>query len=347
MLAAYAIGADESRPLDKLEVGERPIPEPGQGFVRLAVSAAALNHHDLWTLRGVGAPPSSYPRTLGCDVVGRVDCYGPGTEEILPTGTVVVAHAVVTCGRCNACLGPDETYCRHFALLTEGSLEGTLAEYCLVPAANIFPAPLGLPAAEVACLPTSYLTAYRMLFTKAGLKPGNTVLIQGAGGGLSTAAERLALGGGLRVIVASRSEHKRQAAEGRGVHRVVGTGREAVSQVLSFTGGEGVDAVIESVGEPTWATSLRSLRRGGAIVVAGATAGADPPADLRRVFWRQLQVIGSTMGTRAEFRSLLSMVEAAGIHPLIDSTVGLADARNAFVKLESGDFAGKLVVLVG
>ncbi len=347
MLAAYATGADGARPLDKLEVGERPLPDPGQGFVRLAVTAAALNHHDLWTLRGVGAPPQSYPRTLGCDVVGRVDSYGPGTEEVLPLGTVVVAHAVVTCGRCHACLGADETYCRHFALLTEGALEGTLAEYCVVPALNIFPAPKGLSAAECACLPTSYLTAYRMLFTKARVKPGDTILIQGAGGGLSTAAERLALGSGLRVIVASRSTLKRQAAEARGVHKTVGPGREGVSEVLSFTQGEGVDAVIESVGEPTWGTSLRSLRRGGAIVVAGATGGADPPADLRRVFWRQLQVLGSTMGTRQEFRSLLAMVEASGIHPLIDSTVGLGDVRSAFAKLESGDFTGKLVVLVG
>ncbi|MHB1501352.1 MAG: zinc-binding dehydrogenase [Candidatus Dormibacteria bacterium] len=346
MLAAYATGADADDPLSKLEIGDLEIPAPPPGFVRLAVSAVSLNHHDLWTLRGVGAPPSRYPRVLGCDVVGTVDAFGPDTAEPEALGTEVVAHAVITCGHCDACLGPDETLCRHFAMLTEGPYDGSLAQYCLVPARNIMPVPKGMTAVEAACLPTAYLTAYRMLFSKARLRPGATVLIQGAGGGLSTAAETLALAAGLRVFVSSRSEQKRQAAAARGVHHVIAAGREAASEVLSLTGGAGVDADIESVGEPTWATSLRVLRRGGAIVVAGATAGADPPADLRRVFWRQLQVLGSTMGTRSEFRALLATVEASGLHPLIDSVFPLAQAGAAFAKLESGLATGKLVVTV-
>jgi NADPH:quinone reductase-like Zn-dependent oxidoreductase len=346
MLAAYAVGADADQPLTKLEIGDLEVPQPPPGWVRLAVTAASLNHHDLWTLRGVGAPPSRYPRILGCDVAGRVDSYGPETEEAAPLGTEVVAHAVISCGRCRACLGADETLCRHFAMLTEGPYEGTLAEFCVVPAQNILAAPQGLSSAEAACLPTAYLTAYRMLFTKAALRPGDTVLIQGAGGGLSTAAQCLALAAGLRVIVSSRSEAKRQAALDRGAHHVVATGREAVSQVLSLTDGEGVDAVIESVGEATWATSLRVLRRGGAIVVAGATAGSDPPSDLRRVFWRQLRVLGSMMGTRSELASLLSLVETAQLHPLIDSTFSLAQAKEAFARLASGAFTGKVAVTV-
>ncbi len=346
MLAAYATGTDANQPLSKLEVGEREAPEPGRGFVRLAVGAAALNHHDLWTLRGVGVAPASFPRTLGCDVAGRVDKYGPDTPENYPVGTEVVAHAVITCGSCDACLGPDETLCRRFALLTEGPYEGTLAQYCLIPAKNLFSIPHSLTIEEAACLPTAYLTAYRMLFTKGALRPGGTVLIQGAGGGLSTAAERLALAAGLRVLVSSRSQEKRDAALRRGVHHTVATGREAVSEILALTDGEGVDVVIESVGEATWSTSLRALRRGGAIVVAGATAGAEPPADLRRVFWRQLRVLGSMMGTRAEFRELLAMVAASGVRPLIDSAVPLAQAGEAFLKLESGQATGKLVVLV-
>jgi len=346
LLAAYATGVDADQPLSKLEVGEREIPDPPRGFVRLAVGAAALNHHDLWTLRGVGVAPTSFPRTLGCDVAGRVDRYGPDTPETHPVGAEVVAHAVITCGTCDACLGPDETLCRRFALLTEGTYEGTLAEYCLVPAQNLFAIPRGLTFEEASCLPTAYLTAYRMLFTKGGLRPGGTVLIQGAGGGLSTAAERLAIAAGLRVVVSSRSAEKREAALSRGVHHTVATGREAVSEILALTGSEGVDVVIESVGGATWATSLRALRRGGAIVVAGATAGADPPSDLRRVFWRQLRVLGSMMGSRAEFKELLAMVEAARVRPLIDSVVPLGQARQAFLKLESGEVTGKLVVRV-
>jgi len=346
LLAAYATGAGGENPLANLEVGQRELPDPPGGFARLQVLAATLNHHDLWTLQGVGVAPSSFPRTLGCDVAGQVESYGPDTPPRFPVGTPVVAHAVVTCGACDACLGPDETLCRQFALLTEGPYEGTLAEHCLVPAQNLFPIPVGLSSEEAACLPTAYLTAYRMLFDKGGLRPGGTVLIQGAGGGLSTAAETLALAAGLRVIVSSRSPAKGAAALRRGVHHVVATGREAVSEVLSLTAGEGVDVVVESVGEATWATSLRVLRRGGAIVVAGATTGADPPADLRRVFWRQLRVVGSMMGTRAEFRSLLQMIESARVHPLIDSVYPLADARVAFARLAAGEVAGKLVVKV-
>jgi NADPH:quinone reductase-like Zn-dependent oxidoreductase len=244
VLAAYATGAGGENPLANLEVGEREIPDPQRGFVRLAVSAATLNHHDLWTLQGVGVAPSTYPRTLGCDVAGRVESYGPDTKQTLPVGTEAVAHAVITCGVCDACLGPDETLCRRFALLTEGSYEGTLAEYCLVPAQNLFPLPAGLSPEEAACLPTVYLTAYRMLFNKGGLRPGGTVMIQGAGGGLSTAAEVLALAAGLRVVVSSRSAAKREAALGRGVHHAVATGPEAVSEVLSLTAGDGVDVVI-------------------------------------------------------------------------------------------------------
>ncbi|HUY56638.1 MAG TPA: zinc-binding dehydrogenase [Candidatus Micrarchaeaceae archaeon] len=346
MLAAFATAAGGAQPLDNLTVGEREMPVPGPGAVRLRTRAASLNRHDLWTLAGVG-PPSSFPWTLGCDVAGIVDAYGSDTPERLPLGAPVVAHAVITCGVCDACLGPDETSCRKFAMLSEGSWEGTFGEYCLVPAMNLFPLPADLNFEQAACLPTAYLTAYRMLFTKAALRPGNTVLIQGAGGGLSTAAEALGLAGGLRVIVTSRDPAKRAAAIARGAHHAVATGREAVGEVLGLTAGEGVDAVVESVGEATWATSLRVLRRGGTLVVAGATTGADPPADLRRVFWRQLRILGSTMGTWAEFSALLGTVQSTGMRPLIEQTYPLADAHSAFRRLEAGDVTGKLVLISG
>ncbi|HVB53955.1 MAG TPA: zinc-binding dehydrogenase [Candidatus Acidoferrales bacterium] len=346
MLAAFATAAGGPQPIENLTVGEREMPAPAPGAVRLRTRAASLNRHDLWTLSGVGTP-ATFPWTLGCDVAGTVDAYGPETPDRVPVGTPVVAHAVITCGVCPACLGPDETSCRKFAMLSEGSWEGTFGEYSVVPAINLFTLPADLSFEQAACLPTAYLTAYRMLFTKAALRPGDTVLIQGAGGGLSTAAEVLALAGGLRVIVASRDPAKRSAALARGVHHAVATGKEAAGEVLGLTAGEGVDAVIESVGEATWATSLRVLRRGGVVVVAGATAGADPPADLRRVFWRQLRILGSTMGTWAEFSALLSTIRATGVRPLIDRTYPLAEAKAAFQQLESGEVTGKLVLVSG
>lgn len=345
MLAAFATAAGGPAPLDNLAVGPRLKPDPPRGAVRLRTRAASLNRHDLWTLAGVGGP-ATFPWTLGCDVAGTVDAYGPDTEGSFSTGTAVVAHAVVTCGVCDECLGPDETSCRKFAMLSEGQWEGTFAEFCIVPAANLFTVPADLTFEQAACLPTSYLTAYRMLFTKAAVRPGDSVLIQGAGGGLSTAAEALALAGGLRVIVSSRDPSKRAASLVRGVHHAVASGREAAGEVLDLTAGVGVDVVIESVGEATWATSLRAVRRGGAVVVAGATSGADPPADLRRVFWRQLHIMGSTMGTRAEFAALLATVRATGIRPLIDRTFPLAQAKAAFQRLESGEIAGKVVLVV-
>jgi NADPH:quinone reductase-like Zn-dependent oxidoreductase len=346
MLAAYATAAGGPNPLENLAVGDRAIPDPPRGAVRLRTRAVSLNHHDLWSLAGVGGPPT-FPWTLGCDVAGVVDAYGPETRGRFPSGTPVVAHAVVTCGECDACLGPDESSCQRFAILSDGGWEGTFAECCIVPAANLFLLPHDLSFEQAACLPVAYLTAYRMLFTKASVRPGDTILIQGAGGGLSTAVEILARAAGVRVIVSSRDPSKRAAALARGVDQVVATGKDAAKEVLGLTGGAGVDAVIESVGEATWATSLRAVRRGGAVVVAGVTSGADPPADLRRVFWRQLRILGSTMGTRSEFASLLATVAATGVRPLIDSTYPLAEAKAAFERLDSGEVTGKVVMVSG
>jgi NADPH:quinone reductase-like Zn-dependent oxidoreductase len=346
MLAAFATATGGPKPLDNLAVGDREVPDPPRGAVRLRTRAVSLNHHDLWTLAGVGAP-ASFPWTLGCDAAGTVDAYGPETAERFPPGSPVVAHAVVTCGDCEACLGPDETSCQRFAILSEGGWEGTFAEYCIVPAENLFVLPHDLSFEQAACLPTAYLTAYRMLFTKASVRPGDTILIQGAGGGLSTAVELLARASGLRVIVSSREPAKRVAALARGVDQAVATGREAAKEVMALTEGVGVDAVIESVGEATWPTSLRALRRGGTVVVAGATSGAEPSADLRRVFWRQLKILGSTMGTRTEFASLLATLAATGVRPLIDSTYPLAEAKRAFERLDGGEVTGKVVMVSG
>jgi NADPH:quinone reductase-like Zn-dependent oxidoreductase len=318
MLAAYAARIDPDDPLAALEVGERPDPEPPDGWTTVDVRAASLNHHDLWSLRGVGLPEDRLPMILGCDAAG-VDAGG----------NEVVVHSVIAS---DAWQG-DETLDPKRSLLSE-RYPGTLAERVAVPRGNLVPKPEALSFEEAACLPTAWLTAYRMLFVKAGIRPGDTVLVQGAGGGVASAAIVLARHGGLRVWVTSRDEAKRSKALELGAHEVFASGARLP---------ERVDAVLETVGEATWRHSLRALRQGGTIVVSGATSGADPSADLRRVFFLQLRVVGSTMGTRDELERLARLCATSGLRPEIDRVLPLADARDGFAAMATGDVFGKIV----
>ena len=345
MRAAYATRMGGDAPLDNLEVGDLPKPQPGPGEALVRVEAVSLNHHDLLTLRGQVGTKITFPRILGCDAGVTVEAYGGDPPQGAPAvGSPAVLYPVIPCGRCEACLSADESLCREFGMLSD-KVDGTLAEYVVLPAANVLPRPAHLSAAEAAALGTTYLTAYRMLFTRAGLKPGGSVLVQGAGGGVATAAIQLARAGGLRVIVTSRDEGKRQAALGIGAHEALETAG-AGKRVLELTDGRGVDCVLETVGEPTWRESLRSLRSGGSIVVAGATGGGNPSADLNRVFWRQLQIIGSSMGTRAEMVALVRLVEATGLKPVLDETFPLDRTREALERMEQGKQIGKIIVQV-
>ena len=344
MLAAYLARTGGDDPLANLEVGDLPTPEPRPGWALLKVEAASLNHHDLWLLRGVSASPIEPPQVLGTDAAGTVAAYGPDPPAGVPeVGSPVVLHAVISDGTCAACRRGEELYCRRMALFSDKPYDGTLAEYVAVPATNLIPRPAELDAADAACLPTAYLTAYRMLFTRAGLRPGSTALIQGAGGGVATAALVLCRAAGITTIATSRDEAKREAALELGAVAALAPDRAASKQVLSLTGG--VDAVIETVGEATWDISLRSLRPGGAIVVAGATSGGDPPAQLNRVFYRQISVIGSTMGTRGELERLIAFVRSTGLRPLIDRTYPLAEAGVALARMAAGEHQGKIVLV--
>jgi NADPH:quinone reductase-like Zn-dependent oxidoreductase len=312
---AESINADE--PLQGLRIGERPDPQPPTGWTTVQVKAASLNHHDLWTLRGVGIDPARLPIVLGCDAAGL-------DEE----GREVVVHSVIG--------DPgdgDETLDPKRSLLSE-RFDGTFAELVTVPRRNLVPKPAGLSFAEAACLPTAWLTAYRMLFTQSGACPGATMLVQGAGGGVSTALIVLGRAAGLRVWVTSRDEAKRQRALALGAHDVFDSGTRLP---------ERVDVVMETVGAATWGHSLRALKPGGRVVVAGATSGPNPPADLARVFFLQLSIVGSTMGTRAELVRLLSFCELAGLKPPIDLRLPLADAREGFARMAQGDLFGKIV----
>lgn len=318
MFAASATSFDAQDPLRGLRLGEHPEPVPPEGWVVVDVRAASVNHHDLWTLRGVGITADRLPMILGCDAAG-VD----------PAGREVIVHGVIAeAGHADETLDPRRS------LLSERH-QGTFAERVAVPARNLVPKPASLTWAQAACLPTAWLTAYRMLFVRSGLQPGQTVLVQGAGGGVSTAAIMLGRQAGFRVWVTSRDAARRERALAIGAHEAFEAGARLP---------ERVDVVLETVGAATWAHSLRALRPGGRVVVAGATSGAQPPADLARVFFLQLSVVGSTMGTLEELRQLVAMLDATGIRPLIDHEMPLSHAAEALREMESGDLFGKIVL---
>ena len=322
MFAVTAARIDAENPLAGLNLGERPEPSGEPGWTTVAVRATALNHHDVWTLRGVGISPDRLPIVLGCDAAG-VD------EE----GNEVVVHAVLGDP---SVAGGDETLDQRRSLLSE-RYDGTFAERLAVPRRNLLPKPAALSFEEAACLPTAYLTAYRMLFARSGLEPGATVLVQGASGGVATALILLGRAAGYRVWVTSRTEAKRDRALELGADQAFPDGARLP---------ERVDAVMETVGQATWAHSLRALRPGGRIVICGATSGAVPPADLTRVFFLQLSVVGSTMGTRDQFGRLLEFCVQTGVRPKIDRVLPIRSAADGFAALISGDVFGKVVFTV-
>ena len=320
MFAVYADHIDADNPLNALVVGERPEPEVPEGWVVVDVKAASLNHHDLWSLKGVGITEDRMPMILGCDAAG-----------IAPDGSEVILYSVIADAKAG---NGDETLDPRRSMLSE-LYPGTLAARVAVPAANLIPKPAELTWGEAACLPTAWLTAYRMLATRSGLKPGDTVLVQGAGGGVATACIVLAKALGFRVWATSRDESKRVRALELGADAVFEPGARLP---------ERVDSVMETVGAATWSHTLKSLRPGGTVVISGATSGPNPPADLARVFFLQLSIIGSTMGTIEELRALVDLCVKTGVRPLIDSERPMSQAREAFEVLAGGDVFGKLVL---
>jgi NADPH:quinone reductase-like Zn-dependent oxidoreductase len=318
MFAVYAAEPNREDPLASLVIGERPGPRAPEGWVEVKVSAASLNMHDIWTLRGVGIEPEQFPMILGCD--------GAGT---LADGTEVVLHSVIS----DPNWAGDETLEPTRSLLTEKH-QGTFADTVVVPARNAIPRPARLSAVHAAGMGTAWLTAYRMLFTKSGLRPGQTMLVQGASGGVSTALVQLGRAAGLRVWVTGRSDDKRALAEKLGAHATFASGERLP---------EKVDGVFETVGEATWSHSLRALKPGGVIVCSGSTSGPNPPADLQRVFFRQLRVIGSTMGSLDELRDMLAFVDTVGIVPEVGLELPMEQARDGFQAMLDGKTAGKIV----
>jgi NADPH:quinone reductase-like Zn-dependent oxidoreductase len=319
MFAVTAARFSSDDPISALELGEHAEPVPADGWTTVTVKAASLNHHDIWTLRGVGISAGSLPMILGCDAAG-----------IDPDGNEVVVHSVVSD---RAAVVSDETLDPRRTLLSE-RYDGTFAERVAVPKRNLVPKPAGLSFADAACLPTAYLTAYRMLFDRSGLEPGSTILVQGAGGGVATALILLGRAAGYRIWATSRSERKRERALELGADQVFPVGARLP---------ERVDGVMETVGEATWAHSVKALRPGGRIVIAGATSGSMPAAELTRIFFLQLAVVGSTMGTRDQLARLVRFCEQTGVRPLIDRTLPLTEARDGFAAMINGELFGKVV----
>jgi NADPH:quinone reductase-like Zn-dependent oxidoreductase len=320
MLAAYAADQDADSPLTGLRVGDLEPPPVPQGWVEVAVRATALNHHDVWSLRGVGLPAERLPMVLGCDAAG-----------VTAEGREVVVHAVVND---QDFVGADATYDPRRSLLSE-RYPGTHAELVRVPAANLVDKPAELSFVEAACLPTAWLTAYRMLFTQSGLRPGDTVLVQGAGGGVATALTALGAQAGFRVWVTSRDQARGARAVELGAHRAFASGERLP---------ERVDAVMETVGAATWSHSVNALRPGGTLVISGATSGDNPAkAELTKIFFKPLRVVGSTMGTRDELAALLRLLVTTGLRPVVDRTLPLADAAEGYAALAAGEVFGKVV----
>lgn len=319
MFAVYAENLSSDNPLSGLVTGERPEPEIPHGWARVRVKAASLNHHDLWSLRGVGLRQQSLPMILGCDAAGVDD-----------DGNEVVVHAIVN----GPNWGGHQTLDPGRSILSE-RYQGTFADYVVVPRANLIAKPRSMSFVEASTLPTAWLTAYRMLFIQGALKPGDTILVQGAGGGVATALIMLGRAAGLVVLATGRTEVKRSWALEVGAHETFETGTRLPVKV---------DAVLDTVGHATWSHSIRSLRPGGKLITCGATSGADlVDAELTRIFFLQLSVIGSTMGSADELASLIKMLDATGTRPRIDTVIEMANAREGFERMAEGDILGKIV----
>jgi NADPH:quinone reductase-like Zn-dependent oxidoreductase len=310
MRAAYAARISPDDPLAGLEVGDLPEPSVPDDWVRVEIKASSLNHHDLWSLRGVGLSEDKLPMILGCDAAG-----------VGPDGSDVVVYPVVFDAK------------GRFTILSE-QYPGTIAEHVSVPAANLVPKPEQLTYAEAACLPTAWLTAYRMLVTKGQVTEGSKVLVQGAGGGVATAAIVIATALGATVYATSRDAGKRERAEKLGA-----VGFESGAKLP-----ERVDVVIETVGEATFEHSLKSLAYGGRVVVSGATTGNKPTIELRRLYYFQQEILGSTMGTPDELAALMQLCVTRGIRPIIDSEYPFSQVRDAFERLAAGEVFGKVVI---
>lgn len=328
-----------------VRVGELPEPEPGPGEVRVRIVAAALNHLDLFVIRGIPGIEQTFPHVLGADGAGVVDAIGPGADGVA-LGDEVYIQPGLFCGRCEFCLAGEESLCIRYRLLGE-HVSGTLAERVVVPATNVHRKPRGLDWARAAAFPLAYQTAWRLVVNAGGLRAGETVLIHGVGGGVASAALQIAKYAGAYVYATSSHAEKLDRAIDLGADVAIDYTRERVpDKIRELTGRRGVDLVIDNVGRSTWSDSIECVRRGGRIATCGATTGNDAVTPINRVYWKQISIHGSTMANRREFRTVARLVEGRRIDPLIDREVPLEDAPAALDRMANGEQFGKIVVRV-
>jgi NADPH:quinone reductase-like Zn-dependent oxidoreductase len=325
-----AVRIHEDGEPEVLRYEDAPDPEPKPGEVLIRLRAVSLNRLDLWVRKGLPSVPK--PRILGADGAGTVEALGAGVDGFTPGQRVVI--------------NPGIEHGDRITVIGE-HMDGTHAELIAVPATNVYPLPDELSFEEAAAFPLVFETAYRMLATRAGLRKDEWVLVWGAGSGVGSASLAVARALGARVIATSSSDEKLTRARELGAEAAVNhADDDVVAFVKEATGGAGVDVVVEHVGEATWKTSLQVARTGGRIAVCGATTGPNPPAQLHRVWWKQLTIVGSTMGTRSDFEAVYELVKDGRAKPAIDSVFPLAEARAAHERMEAGDHFGKILLTV-
>jgi len=327
----------------KLEYGSLPDPEPGPGQVVVAVRTAALNHLDLFVLGGLPGIPPELPHVGGADGAGTVAAVGAGVTD-WREGDEVVFNPGLWCGQCEFCLRGEESLCARYGIIGEHA-HGTFAEFVKVPAEALARRPKHLSWEEAAALPLVFLTAWRMLVTRGHLEEGESVLIHGIGGGLAQAALTLAASLGARTFVTSSSADKLRRAQEMGASHTIDYSRTDVGkEIRSLTGKRGVDLVIESTGAATWLTSLKCAAKGGRIVTCGATTGPNPTEEIRLIFWNQLSILGSTMGSRRDWDAMVATVNREELRPVVDQVFPLERGRDAYRRLAAGGQFGKVVL---
>ena len=334
-----------------MEVGDVPTPEPGPGEVQVRVTAAALNHIDLWLRGGLPALQVALPHVSGGDVCGVVAGLGPGVRPMagVQEGERVLINPGLSCGRCAACLDGRDNFCPDYRLLGEQTWGGQ-AEVVVVPAQNIVPAPrdrLPFDDAELASIPIAYITAWQMLVDRARIQQGETVLILATGSGVGTAALQIAKLWGARVIATASTAAKLASARALGADETIDhSTADIVAEVKRMTGRRGADIVVDHVGAATFGKSVVACARGGRIVVCGATAGHEPVLNLRHVFWRQLSILGSTLASKARLPELLELFAAGRLRPVLDRVLPMAEVAEAHRRLESRAAFGKVVLTI-
>jgi len=331
--------------IDTLKLSEMPRPEPGPGEVQVELRAASVNHLDLWVRRGIAGVRYPLPLVPGCDGAGVIAALGAGVQGLAP-GTRVVLQPGVACGTCAACLSGADNLCRSFGILGEHR-HGTYAQWIVVPRANVLPLPDSIDFEAAAAFPLVFLTAWHMAVARARIQPGEDVLVHAGASGVGHAAIQIARLLGARVITTVGSTSKVELVRALGADHVILYREQDFADVIrQLTSKRGVDVILDHVGADTWERDIRSLARGGRLVACGSTSGHEVPTNLRFLFFKNLSLLGSTMGSKAELAQILGLVERGSLRPVVDRVLALADVGQAHTLLEQRQVSGKVVLRI-